>query len=224
MLGMAFGLRGVPFAGVGGLRFFGIGVPFDLRGLPLFPGVARLSSSSSRSGTVVVVAVSRLRTAEVGVGDWKSLRLVLTEEGGWFSSVSTVTSSFCGAALSPTSSSKVCLRGETLRDANRYELWLRMARRTELGANALSLMDSLSGSGDDMMSALGVAVLVIGCQRMLNSSVTGSATADGRPDLRRREAIDMETSNGTDGCGSARRHGRNARLSRPVVSQTNRQC
>lgn len=55
---------GVLFMGVAALLFTpapGIGVPLDLRGLPLLRGV--VGSSSSLSGTVVVVA--RVRTLEL---------------------------------------------------------------------------------------------------------------------------------------------------------------
>jgi hypothetical protein len=59
------------------------------------------------------------------------------------------------------------LRGDTLlvalRDANRFDIKLRVTRRVELGKKALSSAVSLRGSGEDMMSALGVYVLVIGC-------------------------------------------------------------
>lgn len=158
---------GVRFIGVPALLFTpapGIGVPFDFRGLPLLRGV--VGSSSSLKGTVVVVALCRTRTLACDPGDWNNLRRVATDEGS-ASSVSTVTSSFCGAELSPTSSSNVCLRGDTLlvalRDANRFDTRLRVTRRVELGKKALSSAVSLRGSGEDMMSALGVYVLVIGC-------------------------------------------------------------
>jgi hypothetical protein len=62
------------------------------------------------------------------------------------------------------------LRGETLlvrlRDEKRFDIKLRVTRRVELGKNALSLAVSLRGSGEDMMSALGVFVFVMGCHRM----------------------------------------------------------
>lgn len=85
---------GVLFIGVATLRLtpaVGMGVPFDLRGLPLFLGV--VGSSSSLNGTVVVVVRCCRRTEATDDGDWKSLRLVFTEDGG-ASSVSTVTRSF----------------------------------------------------------------------------------------------------------------------------------
>jgi hypothetical protein len=66
----ARGRRGVLFMGVPALLFTpapGIGVPFDLRGLPLLLGV--VGSSSSLSGTVVVGALSCIRALACDPGD-----------------------------------------------------------------------------------------------------------------------------------------------------------
>jgi len=189
------GRRGVlDLAGVPArlLAALGMGVPFDLRGRPLRLGVIgaspRTSASSvvSRRGTVVVVTagVLRRRVAERGVGDWNSLRrgpmaLLLpgatTADASAPSSVSTVTSRRWGDLLSPTCSSNICLRGELLRARKRWERWLRVTRRVaadEGGAKKSppGRVWSLRGSGDDMMSALGVAGSTTLCQRRLKDS------------------------------------------------------
>jgi hypothetical protein len=172
--------RGVRLMGVPAFLFLpsvGIGVPFDLRVRVFRPGVtvkSGPSSTESFSGTVVVV-VRAGRALGKGLGEGNSRRRGLP----WFtSSVSTVTNNFCGDALSPTSSSNVCFLGELPRATNLSERWLRVTRRAEYGA--IELAESLRGSGDDMMSKLGVSGLAMWCQRRVKGSV---AVTD--PDARR---------------------------------------
>jgi hypothetical protein len=133
-------------------------------------------------GTVVVVAISlRLDIGNKGLEVWNSFRRALPGPAvALGSSVSTVTNSFWGARSSPTSSSNICFLGEVPRVENRLDRWLlRGTRRVDEGRTTLVSMVSLSGSGDDMMSALGVAMLATECQRTWKAS-------DSRPDFLRR--------------------------------------
>lgn len=170
---------GVLFIGVAARRFvpvFGIGVPFDFLGLPLFRGVfgglstVMLSSSIDfRSGTVVVVAVSRGLLIGLMEG-LNNLRLGLAP-----SSVSTVTRSFLGDELSPTSSEKVCLRGEGLRptDPKRWESWESWLRvmRWEEGMNMSEVAASVRGSGEDISSS---RVAIVATTRWVRGETRGA--------------------------------------------------
>jgi len=133
----------------------GMGVPFVFRGRPRRRGVAMgsaagSSSMDSFSGTIVVVAAWPRRVLGNGLLDGKSLRRVPLVVSP--SSVSTVTNSLWGDWLSPTSSSNVCFLGE----AYLADRWLRVTR-CEDGGTIMEVSLSLRGSGEDMMSTLGVA-------------------------------------------------------------------
>jgi hypothetical protein len=114
---------------------------------------------------VVVVIPTPGRGFRNGLDDGNNRRLVVL--AGLPSSVSTVTNSRCGDTLSPTSNSKVCFLGELAREANLVERWLRVTRREDGGMIEV-IVSSLRGSGDDMMSTLGVAGFAMECQRTLN--------------------------------------------------------
>ena len=80
--------------------------------------------------------------------------------------------------LSPTSSSNCCFLGEPARGANLLERWLRVMRWDD--GTAMVRVSSLRGSGEDMMSALGVAGFAMACQRTLKPWVAGGTGADFR--------------------------------------------
>lgn len=72
--------------------------------------------------------------------------------------------------LLPTSSSYACFLGETPSDKNFCARWLRVMRRVAEEVMGSGVAGSLRGSGEDMMSALGVAGLATLCQRRLKDS------------------------------------------------------
>lgn len=65
------------------------------------------------------------------------------------------------------------------RESNLVDLWLRVTRLEDGGTMAV-VSSSLRGSGDDMMSALGVAWFAMECQRRLNDSVATEGGMDSR--------------------------------------------
>ena len=163
------GRPGVPFLAGVPVRFFeaapGSGVGAYFLGRPLFFGVADAiaeipsSSLGSRRGIVVVV-VRAVRWVGVflGLGDVNRRRRTALD--CCCCSDSTVTKSFCGDLLSPTSSANVCRLGETLAppsDMNCFDCWLRVMRRMRLDDT-----ESLRGSGEDIESSSIVAM--VGCR------------------------------------------------------------
>lgn len=165
------GRPGVPFFAGDPARFFevalGTGVGAYFLGRPLFRGVVTdrvekpSSSLASRRGMVVVVVCGLRRTVGDFVGLDDGNRRRRTSEFCCWCSDSTVTKSFCGDLLSPTSREKVCLRGETLgapSDMNFLDCWLRVMRRIILEG-----MESLRGSGEDIDSSSD-KVAMVGCR------------------------------------------------------------